>query len=175
MSIMRKHASKIITAILLLLIFVLCIYNFVSNPDFLDASVSALMTITIAIIFSYWFAQIKSDKRKRNEKIDTLLYKIQEIVGNSDFISAETEEVCRKNLISHRSIANKITCIKIACEDDKCIKDKVSQLEDEFKRFREFYGNHYTQKDYMKDSEKDLLNYITIIDDKADEIHIMLL
>lgn len=172
---MRKHASKISTAVLLLLIVGLCIYNLVNNPNFLDTSFTALITIAIALIFSYWFTQIKNDKRKRNEKIDTLLYKIQEIVRNLDFISADTDEVCRKNLISHRSIANKIKYIKIACEDDKNIQEKVSQLEDEFKRFREFYGNHYAQKDYMKDSIKDLLNYITIIDDKADEIHIMLL
>ena len=175
MTSVKKHAGKIITAILLIAIFILCLYNFCNNPDFLEASATALITIAVAIIFSYWLTQIKSDKRKRNEKIDKLLYKIQEIVGNPDFISAETPEVCRKNLISHRSVVNKINCIKIACEEDKRITDKVLQLEDEFKRFREFYGDHYAQKEYMKNSDKDLINYIAKIDDKADEIHIMLL
>lgn len=171
----RKFSSKILTGILLIIALCIGIYNAKKNDGFLNASITELLTIIIAIIFSYWFVQIKSDKRKKNEKIDTMIYKIQSIVSDPEFLSVETDQICRKNLIAHRSVGNKITYLKKICEDDSDIKVKVLELENEFNGFREFYGNHYCDKQYMSKSEKDLLNYVTKIDDKADEIHTLTL
>ena len=75
----RKYVSVIITVILLAFVTSIGIYNVINNKKFFDASITALLTIVIAIIFSYWFTQIKSDKRKRSEKIDSMLYKMQSI------------------------------------------------------------------------------------------------
>lgn len=171
----RKYVSVIITVILLAFVISIGIYNVINNKKFFDASITALLTIVIAIIFSYWFTQIKSDKRKRSEKIDSMLYKIQSIISDPGFLSVETDEICRKNLIAHRSVGNKITYLKKICEDGSDVKAKVLELEEEFGRFREFYGDHYCDKEYMKKSEKELLNYVTKIDDKADEIHTLIL
>ncbi len=171
----RKYVSVIITVILLAFVTSIGIYNIINNKKFFDASITALLTIVIAIIFSYWFTQIKSDKRKRSEKIDSMLYKIQSIISDPGFLSVETDEICRKNLIAHRSVGNKITYLKKICEDGSDVKVKVLELETEFGRFREFYGDHYCDKEYMKKSEKELLNYVTKIDDKADEIHTLIL
>lgn len=172
----RKEIISIaVTVVLCIIGILLCIYNVLYNDKFFKVSVTSLLTIFIAVIFSYWFVQRKNDKRNKNEKIDKMVYKIQEIVCGSDFISSVNEDMSRKNLIRHRSVANKITYLKDVCGENNEVKSAIIEIEKEFESFREFYGNHYKDQEYMEKSQNELFNYITKIDDKADEIHVMLL
>ena len=70
----------------LVIVFIICmfgiiVYNLLNNDKFLETSVTSIISIVIAVVISYVFVQKKTDLRRKNEKIDKLLYKIQDIIG----------------------------------------------------------------------------------------------
>lgn len=142
-------------------------YNIVFNKDFFKTPLTTLVSVLVAIILSYYLTQRKVDDRRRKEKIDQLLYKIQGIVLEDNFIIVQDTD-----LILHRSVANKIQYLEKNIPNE--IRDDVNRLANIFKDYRYFYGEHYKDDDYMKKSKKDLLNYITKIDDICDSIHMKL-
>jgi len=144
------------------------IYNISFNEDFFKTPLTTMISVLVAIIVSYYFTQRKVDDRRKKEKIDQLLYKIQGIILDSQFI-----EVKDTDLIVHRSIANKIQYLEMNIPDE--MRGDINRLADIFKDYRFFYGEHYKDDDYMNRFKKDLLNYITKIDDVCDNIHMKLL
>lgn len=154
--------------IVLFLCIIFGIYNFCTNPQFLTASLTSIVTIAIALIVSYFLVQRKTDDRRKREKIDRLLYKIQDTILDKDFLEINTTD-----LITHRSVANKIEYLEDNVTGD--IKKKISRIKELFEEYREFYSNHYTDKEYMEKSLKELTNYVARIDDLCDEVHLMLL
>ena len=150
-------------------------YNVVSNERFFEASITSILTILVALLFSYYFTQQKNDIRKKNEKIDNLIYKIQEIILDSEFIESDNDAISRKNLIKQRSVANKIEYLCNITSTSVELANLVKEIKETFSNYREFYGEHYTDIEYMEKSKKDLLNYVVKIDDLADKIHISLL
>ena len=171
----QQKITNMVGIIFVISIVAIGIYNIFTNSEFWETSITALLTALVAVMFSYLFVQSKNDRVRRNEKIDKLLYKIQDIITEDEFISVDNEEIVRKNLIKHRSVANKILYLEKMSNCDSEIKTNVKELENEFRIFREFYGDHYSDKDYMHKSYKQIYNFIIKIDDLADKIHIQLL
>lgn len=99
------------------------IYNYRNNVKFFEASFTSLVTIIVAVVVSFLFVQLKTDKRRQNEKIDELIYKIQGYITEESFVMGG--EHSRKNLILHRSIINKIRYLKIR----KIDKEITAELE----------------------------------------------
>ncbi len=111
-------------------------YNIVFNKDFFKTPLTTLVSVLVAIILSYYLTQRKVDDRRRKEKIDQLLYKIQGIVLEDNFIIVQDTD-----LILHRSVANKIQYLEKNIPDE--IRDDVNRLANIFKDYRYFYGEHY--------------------------------
>lgn len=169
---MKNTIGKIVFNIVIGVFIVGCIclsvYNWQFNPEFLVTPLSTILSILIAVVVSFYFVQKKTDHRRKNEKIDKLLYKIQDIILDKNFL-----EVKEKDLIVQRSLANKIEYL--ANYSDHNISSEIGKIKDKFEDYRTFYGNHYKDADYMKKSQQELLNYVRLIDDICDEIHIKLL
>lgn len=163
-----KKKSFILVILFWLGCLALGIYNGIKNPDFLVTPLSTIISIGVAVVVSYFFVQRKTDDRRKKEKIDKLLYKVQEIILNDNFI-----EVRDENLIIQRSVINKILYLEDGVDND--IKGDISRIREKFEEFREFYGNHYKDIAYMNKSKKELLNYVRLIDDFCDKIHMKLL
>lgn len=172
---MKKVVNTFGWIVVVLMFGSLSIYNIKHNDTFFDVPVTSLLTVVVAIFVSYGLVQNRNNKRKKNDKLSSLLYKIQGIIQQEEFIESKSESIQRRNLIMQRSVGNKIKYLKKGCEKDASIKNLVEQMEDEFLRFREFYGEHYKDQEYMEKSEKELINFIVKMDDIADKIHIELL
>lgn len=166
---------EVVVGITIVVILIIGICNMICYNKFWETSVSSIITLLIAVVFSYYFTQSKNDIRKKKEKADRLLYKIQDIILEKGFIESDPEEISRVNLIKHRSLANKIECLKKTCKGDDEIYKDIEKLEEEFSRFREFYGEHYKDSEYMLKSQNELQNYVTKMDDIADQIHIKIM
>lgn len=164
----KKNLGHIVLGVFVLACIALGVYNFKNNVDFLKAPLSTIMSILIAVIVSYLFVQKKTDDRRKREKIDKLLYKIQDLISVSDFT-----DVKEGDLILHRSIANKIEFLENNTEDN--LKEEAKKLKETFNSYRDFYGNHYADADYMSKSKVELMNYIKLIDDTCDKMHMKLL
>lgn len=161
--------KKCIGGVLLAIGFLaLCIYNLVVNDDFFKAPLTTIISILVAIVLSYFLSQRKTDDRRKREKIDKLLYKIQGIVLDEKFI-----EVKETDLITQRSIVNKILDIEENATSE--IRDDVGRLKEIFQEYRDFYSNHYTDDEYMKKSRIELTNFISRIDDLCDRMHMKLM
>lgn len=164
---------KVIKVVGMIIFLVGCvalgIYNWRTNVNFFTAPLTTIVSIVVAVVISYFFVQRKTDDRRKREKVDKLLYKIQEMILDEKFI-----EVKEQDLIIQRSIANKITYLKNNVID-KNIKTQVERIEEIFGEYREFYSNHYKDVTYMEKSKKELANYVTRIDDVCDEIHMKLM
>ena len=161
------------------LCFIWGVYNFNKNCNFFDASLSTIVSIMIAVIVSFYLVQKKNDLIREKEKIDGLVYKIQEIIMDNSFGSVEDEDIIRKNLIMQRSVANKFEYLSVKFKrlNDKInteTKESLKNAADKYNEFKEFYGNHYTDKEYIKKSFTEITNYKTLIDDFCDKIHIQL-
>lgn len=168
-----KYLGNIISGIAFIVILGIAIYNGFNNSDFWEISIGPVITLLIAIILSYYLTQRKNDKTHVNEKIDHLVYKIQDTILEDTFLSAENEQIQRTNLINHKIIANKINQLKEICKDQKVIEN-LTHIEREFSELREFYGEHYKDTEYMKKSDAQLKNYVAQIDNYCDAIHILL-
>ncbi len=161
---------KIIGAIILSICFIaLCIYNIFCNRDFFETSITAVLSIIVAIVVSYFFVQHKTDERRKKEKVDDLLYKIERILQKEDFLVVKEGD-----LILHRSVSNKICFLSDYVENED-IKNDITRMKEYFDQYREFYGNHYKDEAYMEKSKNELMNYISRIDDICDSIHMKLL
>ncbi len=150
----------------------LLVYNLLRNENFFEASATTLITIFSAVAISYFLVQKKTDIRRKNEKIDDLLYKIQGYINDEGFIVGG--EKSRKNLILHRSISNKIRFL-LAQKLDKDIEKEVKKLDENFKEFRSLYGENYVNEEDMKQEYNQFQNYISKMDDICDRIHMILL
>lgn len=169
---MKKFIKPIGVVVFLGVIIGLGAYNLKNNCKFFEASFTTLATLVIAVIVSFLLVQWKTDQRRQHEKIDDLLYKIQSYMNPESFVMGG--ERARENLIQHRSIANKIRCIK-GQKLNKEIFDEVKKIESNFKKLRSMYGDCYTNDEKLKENYPALKNYVLLIDDSCDKIHMMLL
>lgn len=163
----NKGLKYVCLGFFILICISLGIYNLINNQEFFKTSFSTIVSIIVAVVLSYFLAQRKTDTRRKKEKIDSLLYKIQNIMLSNDFYTVKTE-----NLILQRSIANKIEYIEENIGSD--FKDDIKRIKENFERYRNTYGNSYADSKNMNNSERELRNYIALIDDVCDKIHIKL-
>ncbi|RHU86929.1 hypothetical protein DXC27_09620 [Ruminococcus sp. OM08-7] len=166
-----KKISNILMLIFICGMLGLGAYNYQNNEAFFEASFTSLATISVAVFVSFFLVQLKTDKRRQNEKIDKLIYKIQGYLMEESFLLGG--EYARKNLILHRSIANKIGYLKMQ-KVDKEIVEKLNKIESNFKKIRTVYGENYVNQDKLQENYVKLQNYIMLIDDLCDKIHILL-
>ena len=173
---MKKNSLFLSLGIIILFIIVisgLVYYNIKNNTEFFETSFSTVMSMVIAVVVSYYFVQKKTDNRRKKEKVDKLLYKIQEVIIDENFLSVENEEIIRKNLILHRSIANKLKYVNDNIDDS--FNEDMKKISETFEKLREFYGDHFNDSDYIKKSVKEITNFKSIIDDNCDNIHMKLI
>ena len=169
---MKKFIKPIGIIVFLGIIIELGVYNLKNNCKFFEASFTTLATLVIAVIVSFLLVQWKTDQRRQHEKIDDLLYKIQSYMDPERFVMGG--EYVRENLIQHRSIANKIKCIK-GQKLNKEVSEEVKRIESNFKMLRNMYGDCYTNDEKLKENYPALKNFVLLIDDSCDKIHMMLL
>ncbi|WMJ88879.1 hypothetical protein [Anaerocolumna sp. MB42-C2] len=170
---MNKKSNIFIPGIILVASIVLIIYNVLKNDDFLQSSLVQILSLLTVILVSYFLVQLRNDKSKKNEKINYLLSKIQNIILNEDFIKYQSKEDNQKTLIMIRTVGNKITLLK-ECENTDENQELISLVDDTFNKLKEFYGDHGHDATYMDNSKKEVMNYISIIDDACDKLHMLL-
>ena len=169
--------AKIATvgAIIVFCVFIawIFLYNLKNNDKFFEASIVNIATIVVAVVVSFFLAQRKTDKRRKNEKIDNLVSKIQDYVNDDDFVKGG-ESTGRKNLLLHRSVSNKLKYLKRE-KIDTAVKKEIEIIEKNFKEYRHVYGDYYLVENKLQDHYNELKNYLLLIDDACDKIHMLLM
>jgi hypothetical protein len=156
-----------------LLIIAICVINIFQNEDFWDISIGNIISVVIAVVVAYFFVQSKNDERKRKEKMEDIINKIQLFINS---VQAYTVESPRDELnikMQHRSVSNKLAMLG-EYKKNMGIDEEYIYIFDKFTSYKDMIGNHITDYKYIKDSRIDLQRDLALIDDKLDMMKLKL-
>ena len=169
----RKSDQKFwFVVVLSLAILIFTIINALRNPDFIKMSLYNVLTLYIAIIIAYYFSQSKNDERKRKEKLEEIISKIQSSVTSEE--AYITEETTKDEItMFQRNLSQKITVLSSFAIKYK-IEEETKYIYDRFYEYKDFIGDHLTDMPFLQKSRIDLKKWLDLIDNKCDEIKLKL-
>lgn len=173
-----RYRKELVIVIVITSLFIAIFFSNYKDTNFMDAKFKDILTLFIAVYISYFLVQRNTGHRMALDKIDKMLYKIQAVINAKDFISIETDEIKQKNLIIHRTTANKINYLKKYMQSIKVeqeLLNDVAVITSEFEKLRELYSEHLNNSYYLDTSYKEITNGICRIDDACDHIHLLLI
>lgn len=168
-------AVIVISVAVIVGLVILCIYNWCVNKSFFEMSISNIITFLIAIVFSYYYSQRNSDKRKRKEIVEKNINKLQNLINDS--ILYNLNEEVRNNdsqlRMNIRKISNHISNLK-EFEKEFCFEDKMKEIQEKFDTYKEEVDTIFENKDYKDGDLNKLKKNLSLIDDKLELIIICL-
>lgn len=159
----------IIIIITVFLVIGLSIYNFKKNDEFLIVNISSIITLIITITVAYMLTQRKLDERKKKDQVEYLLNKMQDMLKDKNVTYITNKDDLHYNIMFQKSFDNRVKILKdnaYSLVDSKML----DYIEKEFKLYKEFIGEKYSDIQYLQQSEKHLNKYIGNIDYKLDEL-----
>lgn len=164
-------SKKIAFGLFSLAIVVLAGYNIKSYVKFFETPLYSILNLLVAVIFAYFFTQKKNDERKLKENAENLINKIQVKLNDPRAYKILSKEDANHLKIIQRDVDNIINILDSVKEKLNSV-DEINYIKSNFLSYTEISGNHIEDIDYLVKSEKDLLNKITLIDNKLDFIKI---
>lgn len=169
----KVRIIKWILGVLLAIAFVVfAIYNIKNNDNFWNASAVNFITIFIAIIFSYFFVQRKSDLRKQKDILLNLISGLQLQISSEkayNFAGQTGEEI----LMRKRDISNKIHILS-EIQDTFSLQDDVNFVCEKFDEYEKLISDHITDLEYLVKSQNELRRPLDLINNKLVTISINL-
>lgn len=174
---MKKHKKNIAIIIttsgIIMCLIPITIYNFINNDNFLIIPSYTIINIIIAMFVTYYCTQRKNDERKKKEVIAEIIDKIQECIL-SDNACKRLSEISQEEIaMMQRRIRNKINFLTDK-KDELGIKDEVELINNKFESYCDLIGNHIGQPGHLKESVKEIRNWLDLIDDNLDKIKLKL-
>ena len=122
---------------------------------------------------TYYCTQRKNDERKKKEIMEEIIDKIQECIL-SDNACKKLNEMSQEEIsMMQRRIRNKISFLAEK-KDELGIKDEVELINNKFESYCDLIGNHIEQPEHLKESSKEIRNWLDLIDDNLDRIKLKL-
>ena len=152
MGFIKKHSKCLVITILITLV-ILGGVNIYNNgwKDFIKMNAYEIVTIAIALLVTYYLTERKNDIRKLNNKIENICNNMQVYLREEYGITPS--------------------------EKNKEIKDSISYIKKEHKKYIEFVDDNFDQEDiYFQEENRQekLKSIINNIDNKLDEIIVYL-
>lgn len=163
----RKNVILLIASILIL--SPLVIYNIKCNSEFFKVPISSIITIIIALVFTYYFSQKKNDERKKKDAIYNCLEKMQELLSKKELIEIKNEDDQKENSMTIRNLRNRIDCLKGIVLNDSFNKG-IEEIDKNLNEYKTFIGDYISDIEYLIKSRTQLLRYINLIDSKTQEL-----
>lgn len=172
---MKIKNILVIIAVIILLVstIVIGVYNGFNNSKFFDASISQVLTLVVTLGIAFWATQIKNDQRKIKDHAEIIIQKIQAVVTEDSFYfiykTDDPIEVQKRISVTNRKLNNCIGILK-QYGDRLGFSNDANYIEEEFKSYKTFISDHYTDLDYLEKSESTLRKHAENIDSKCDYI-----
>ena len=152
--------------ITILVALILCYYN-KSRSQFLEASLTDVITIVFASCITFYLTEKINDNRRRNDCIEQVIIEIERMVMD-EAIFAQDEST----LTYQSSCANRIRYLQEAGFSH--IQEDIDFIEEHFREIRELYSNHSKAKKELDVVKKDFQKQQRLICDKCTKIRIEL-
>lgn len=161
--------DKILLVIFAVCIVLVAVISAVRNlDDFLSVNIFNLLTLLVALVFTYYFNQQKQKHRRFHDSAVKILESIQKIIVN-DFICKGFNDHSIKELIqSMRIVRNKLDVLK-KVEKNLNIAAEIEYLDNNFNNYKSIIDNHINDYDYLEKSVDDLNNFMSLLDSKITE------
>ena len=171
MKVLMVKGKYILIVCFILVILIVAIYNIIhfGYCNFLQASVSQLLTLLVAIIVSYYLVQKRSDEKNKKEIIIRLLADIQKEVTNEDAYRISVNSKPATLTLRNRTLNNYLDTLSNYGELFG-ISEQVCFLQEKLSEYTDCIGNHIDDIDFLSKAELDLQRPLALINSKAYEI-----
>lgn len=172
----KKYYKTIILAVLLILLIIFLVYyNIKKNlQGFLNTPLYAVVNIVVAVLVAFYLTQRKNDQRQLKNNIEHIIDKIQVAINNEWAYKIQSKSDIDNIIMMQRQVSNKLDVLKTQSKIFPQFEDDLQYVNERFKEYKEFFGNHMTNLSYLLESEKELRNPLGLIDDKLDCIKMSL-
>ena len=136
--------------------------------EFFSMNVFNLLTLLVALIFTYYFNQQKQTYRRFHDSAVKILESIQKIIVNDFICKGFNEHSIKELLQSMRIVRNKLDVLK-KVEKNLNISAEIEYLDNNFNYYKSIIDNHISDYEHLEKSVDDLNNCTSLLDSKITE------
>lgn len=165
----KKYRTGIVVAGTIIGVLILGIYNAFQNNEFWNASITNILTILVALVFTYYMTQRTNNIRRKKDVVSKILDRLYVLIADPRMCKINSSKDVDFVKINIRTISNKISCLEQMARELQ-YEEEIRQMKEAFSSYEEFISDHINDIEYLKKSEKQLNNGIGLIDNKCDMI-----
>lgn len=169
----NKNTNWVIGVFVIIILVIIVMNCFLDWKSFIKGPVFTSINSLIAIIFAYYLSNKNNENRKLKEKVEQILSNIYNEIDKPIIVKFESREDLQEILLIHRNIANNVGSLLKIAEELK-IKDSLDYINERFNEYRDFFGEHYEDLEYLKKSINTIMKDVGLIKNKIDDIIINL-
>ena len=144
-----------------------------NDTNFYDVSLYQLFNLAIIIYIGFYLVQKYTDKRLLKQSATVILDKLEQLINDSNSYKITNQTDKDKVLMIQRQFKNKLLILK-KNQEILQIKKEMDYIENKYNEYCEFIGDHIDDFKYLEKSEKDMMKRLNLIDNKFDEIRMLL-
>lgn len=144
-------------------------YNINNNENFFIAPLYSIITIIIALVFTFFLNQVLIEKRRKKENLLRIVQKTIVELDSPCLIIKNESDVLSTRLLQ-QSIRNHIKMMtgnKLFSQQNKTL---LSLVEKDFNDYWDFLSEHINDVEYLIKSQSTLSKHIQNAKNKLDEI-----
>lgn len=159
----------IVFGVLCLIAMPLICYNINNNCEFWKVPVTSIVSALFVVYVSFYLVQWRNDDRERVRHVEILIDEIRNLINSSDLYMSKSLEQRKMALVYQRKVANKISVLETYKFRGE-VKTQITKLKNEYKKLREFVGEHLDDEDYINKSESEIERLKSKLDNILDNI-----
>lgn len=171
-----KNKEKIISYIAISILVVIAIFNCYKDiHSFIYMDAYQVISILIAIIFTYYYTEKRSDERRLKDKIEFICVDIKNELNKLDRIIKENNK--KSKLMHIKLLQNKISILAELAKQYGKLTKKIDYIKENYGKYNELISNNLDQnQEYFSGENRleKLNNYSMNIDNAIDEIIVYL-
>jgi hypothetical protein len=130
------------------------------------------LTLLVAAFFAFYLSSRMADEKRYNEKLDSIISKIQDIVNSDQLYKVTKSDDIRYITMRIRAVNNKLDIL--AKQKHTNLNAEIEYIKKQFKEYKDNFSNHIDDLTFLQQSEYTLQRNLLLIDDKCDEMHLKL-
>ena len=167
-----KIASVILTIICIISLIYTVVFNLRDNyPCFFKTNVSEIVTIIIAVVFAYYYVELRNDGRKQKEIIENNVRKIQKYIYDKEIYEVSSKEIANSltRSIKIRKIKNLITFLNNYSKKFN-FESEFKEISKNFKEYQLLTETMAQDDDFSSKSKNHVVRTIETLDDNLEEL-----
>lgn len=144
-------------------------YNINNNEDFFIAPLYSIITIIIALVFTFFFNQVLIEKRRKKENLLRIVQKTIVELDSPCLIIKSQNDIAATRLLQ-QSIRNHIKMLLENKLFSQKNKDLLKLVEKDINYYWHLVSEHIADVDYLTKSESTLSMHIQNAKNRLDEI-----